>query len=522
MIKSKYIVAALAGALGAGIVVAKSNNQDWEEVLDSFETYKNDLITEKSKAVVKIFGEQTEEVDLETSVVVNDNIGNIDSIFNSLFFDFKRNTKNNKKAKNKKNGKTAKEAAVKGEKKIKLSTQGVIISKDGYIITPYSAIEGCHKLNAEIDGEIYGVVDLQYDEYYDIALLKIKTGNLPFVTVDSSCNRINEKYLYSLASNIACVCTTTITTPEKNEKAKEKNKKKNSKYDTKKKDNKDHKVNEKFSYNETFENILPKPGFFINLQGDLVGMTVGKGKGTENCIGAHPCFLEACDIYNVVEVLKKGNKYVHDICGLGIVNNDESLSKKKSLKNKHGCVVVKVNDSRKKEGFSTDDVIIEINHCKISNIFDFYSVFNASKNDDMVFTVLRKDEEKHITVPGGEMSPVKFNASEGNLTFENYTFKELTSTQKSLLKKNNVVCGILVQPNMHNLPIEREFVITAIDHYKVCSVEFVKKYIQNFMQRQENEEMKDLNLLVEGYYLDDLSQKIDDLLQKKTFAINLL
>ena len=515
MIKSKYIVTALAGALGAGIVVAKSDNQDWEEVLDSFETYKNDLIAEKSKAVVKICGEKTEEVNLNTSVVMNDNVDSIDAIFNSLFFDFKRNTKNNKTAKNKKNGKTAKEAAVKGEKKIKLSTQGIIISKDGYIITPYSSIEGCHNLYVEVGEKTYKINGLLYDEYYDIALLKIKTGNFPFVTVDSSCNKINEKYLYSLTSNIACVCTTTITTPEKNEKAKGKNKKKNSKYDTKKKNNKDRKVNEKFSYNETFEQSLLKPGFFINLQGNLVGMTVGKGKGTENCIGARPCVLEACDIYNVVKVLKKEKKYVHDICGLGIVNNSKNLAKKKSLKTKHGCVVVQVNGSRKKEGFSTGDVIIEINHCKISNIFDFYSVFNASKNYDMVFTVLRKDEEKHITVPCGKMSPVKFNSSEGNLTFENYTFKELTATQKTLLKKNNVVCGILVQPNKHNLPIERDFIITAIDHYKICSVDFVKNYVQNFMQKQKNREIKDLNLLVEGYYLDDLSQK-------KMFAINLL
>ena len=77
-----------------------------------------------------------------------------------------------------------------GERTRQSTGSGVIISKDGYVATNYHVVDGADELevrlddNRRYDAELIGV-----DEDTDLALIKIKTDNLPYVEFGDSSGR---------------------------------------------------------------------------------------------------------------------------------------------------------------------------------------------------------------------------------------------------------------------------------------------------------------------------------------------
>lgn len=508
MIKNKYSVVTLVGALSTVTVAANNSTRDWDDVLESFENYKNDLIMEKSKAVVNVFGEKIEEVSLKEPINMSSRSGDI-KFFSCWPMGVVKfgNEKSNDKPKESNN------PQVKCEKRTKLTTRGLVISKDGYIIAPYSSVQSCKKLYVRIGKKKYNVIELLYDEYYDIALLKIKAESLPFVAVSNLKQKINKNNLYPLTSDIKCLCTTTVKSIEDTKKEKNTNAK-GRKEASKRNNNTDDKE-DSYYYIQSYYNSLSDTLFLINSKGALVGMTVGNGKALNNRVGMYSNVLEAGDIEQVVKVLKFKKQYTHDFGGLGVVNNDTTFSKKRMLGVNTGCVIVSLDEARRKDGFLINDVIIRINDRSVNNIFDLYSIFNVSRSDDMIFTVLRKEKEEEITVQGGSMSSVPFKFVNGVLTTKGYTFSRLSSQQRTLLRKNQIFHGVMMRSNSPDDKTKRDFVVTNIDHVIVDDVDSVKKYFKNLIQQYSNKNVKSLRVLVEGYYLNDLSEQ-------QGFSINLL
>ena len=73
----------------------------------------------------------------------------------------------------------------------------------------------------------------------------------------------------------------------------------------------------------------------------------------------------------------------------------------------------------------------------------------------------------------------------------------------------------MMRSNSPDDKTKRDFVVTNIDHVIVDDVDSVKKYFKNLIQQYSNKNVKSLRVLVEGYYLNDLSEQ-------QGFSINLL
>ena len=544
--KSKYVVVALAGIMCSAIIGKQikkpAGEESWEEKLSSFEDHKNEIIKKGNRAIVKISGEQVEEVDLNKTreeLNLNNHIGaweqvDLNDVFNEInsFFDISyqvlngnqknhKNSKENKKkdtpskkettkdpVKNKSENKKNEEGKKKprqGKKKIKLSTRGIIISEDGYVLTTYSSIKDCDKLFAEIEGKKYEVIVVAYDDWFNIALLKIKSKEkLPFLPIEQ---KKTIKYCYPLISNISCHYSKTITS-EKENKNKEAGDEQKGEKSKDKKDNSEEVI---YKENNKLNDIL----FLINSEGNLAGMTVDKGEGIGKCMGRYINVLNLFENYKVIDTLKTKKEYIHDICGLKVVSNTKKIANKKKLKNSQGCIIVNVDPKLKKDGFRIDDVILKVNNSEIYDIVDFYSIFKYCRNDDISFTVLQNDKIKNITVPFGKMSPLLFDSTENSLVTEKYTFNNSSNTQKALFRKNNIPCGVIIHPNKQNLFLKEDFIITKMEHMEMCDTDCVKKLLKSYMKNNKDAKIKEMILLVEGYYLKNLTKK-------EYFAINLL
>jgi Do/DeqQ family serine protease len=64
---------------------------------------------------------------------------------------------------------------------------GVIVSADGYVLTNHHVVDGADRINVElVDGRSFGAERVGSDEPSDLAVLKIRASNLPFLTLGDS------------------------------------------------------------------------------------------------------------------------------------------------------------------------------------------------------------------------------------------------------------------------------------------------------------------------------------------------
>jgi Do/DeqQ family serine protease len=64
---------------------------------------------------------------------------------------------------------------------------GVIVSADGYVLTNHHVVDGADRINVElVDGRSFDAERVGSDEPSDLAVLKVKASNLPFLTLGDS------------------------------------------------------------------------------------------------------------------------------------------------------------------------------------------------------------------------------------------------------------------------------------------------------------------------------------------------
>ncbi|MFT6386638.1 MAG: serine protease Do [Cellvibrionaceae bacterium] len=322
-----------------------------------------DLIEEKSPAVVKITAEKKSKRSKQSQMELPENVPDIFK----HFFDPRQMPERGSRA----------------------AGSGFLISEDGYILTNHHVVEGATDVfvrlidRREYDAEIVGT-----DPQSDLALLKIKEKNLPFLTLANSDKvRVGEWVLaigspfgldYSVTAGIISAIGRSI--PGEG-------------------------TQNYVPFIQTDVAINPgnSGGPLFNLDGDVVGINSQIYTRSGGSIGlsfAIPSNLAS----DVVEQLKDTGKVDRGWLGVVIQDVDKDLALSFGLKKPQGALVAQMepNGPAERSGLKVGDIILEFNGREIATSSDLPYVVGPVRAGSVVpVNIIRKGKRRTIDVTVG-------------------------------------------------------------------------------------------------------------------------
>ncbi|MFT4609761.1 MAG: serine protease Do [Cellvibrionaceae bacterium] len=322
-----------------------------------------DLIESKSPAVVKITAESKSSTEAQPNQEIPENVPDIFK----RFLDPRQAPRRNARA----------------------SGSGFLISKDGYVLTNNHVVEGATDVvvrlidRREYDAEVVGT-----DPQSDLALLKIKENNLPYLKfADSEKARVGEWVLaigspfgldYSVSAGIISAIGRSIPSDG------------NQNYVP-------------FIQTDVAINPGNSGGPLFNLDGDVVGINSQIYTRSGGSIGlsfAIPSNLAS----DVVEQLKDNGRVDRGWLGVVIQDVDKDLALSFGLDKPEGALISQMepNGPAERSGLKVGDIILEFNGRTMATSSDLpYAVGPTRAGSTVSAVVMRKGQRLNIDVTVG-------------------------------------------------------------------------------------------------------------------------
>lgn len=362
------------------------------------------------------------------------------------------------------------------------SGSGVIYSSDGYIITNNHVIKGADEIEVQHEKRSYRATLVGTDPDMDIAVLKIDAKNLPAINVASSSSvKVGD---WVLAVGNPFNLTSTVTAGIVSALGGDANV-----------------LRENFpieQYIQTDAAINPgnSGGALVDTEGNLVGINTSIISRTGSYAGYG--FAVPSDIVvKIVEDLKKYKVVQKAFTGAEVMDIDEAIAKKASLKNLNGVLVenIRKDGAADNAGLEPGDVIKRIDNKAIGSKSSFDEVISAKSPGDKIAIQYEREGrlyEANLTLENvyGDTEILGENAlNKEDFYFSNYLGAELrkltTSEKEKLGTKIGVVITKVDQDKgfMRRLDLEEGDIILAINRRGAQDPEAVAKYIQNYYGR---------------------------------------
>lgn len=371
---------------------------------------------------------------------------------------------------------------------------GVIISKDGYIITNNHVIDKATEIEVTMnDNRKYVAKLVGADPNTDIALLKIEGAEFAYVPFGNSDElKVGE---WVLAVGNPFNLTSTVTAGIVSAKGR-------GNIGSGKSGGGDMTIQ---SFIQTDAAINPgnSGGALVNTSGQLVGINTAIYSQTGNFAGygfAVPISIAG----KVVADLKEFGTVQRAVLGVQIsdVSAVEEISpeKAKNLKVKEGVYVGGFADRSpaKEAGIQEGDVIVGINKAKVRNVGELQDLVNRYRPGDKVeVTIDRNGSKSTIAVvlknSAGNTSVVK---KTDGLAVVGAAFKALTEEQKKQygISYGVEVAGVDDGGKFKKEGITKGFIIMKINNQPVTSAESVEQMIDAIGKSQ------DKALFISGFY----------------------
>ncbi|HTF02803.1 MAG TPA: Do family serine endopeptidase [Bacteroidia bacterium] len=369
------------------------------------------------------------------------------------------------------------------------SGSGVIVSKDGYIVTNYHVIEKAEEIQVTLnDKRAYEATLVGSDPNTDLAVLKIEEEGLPFITWGNSDNvKIGE---WVLAVGNPFNLTSTVTAGIVSAKARN--------------------INiiagngsgpgavESFIQTDAAVNPGNSGGALVNTAGHLVGINTAIASQNGTFTGysfAIPVNLVKKIVSDLIEFGMVQRGYL----GVNIQDVDANLAKDKNLDKVSGVYVMGVL----KDGAAEDaeleagDVITAIDNVSVHSVGELQEQINRHRPGDQVeVTYMRKgDEEKTSAVLKNKNNTTeiveKEDVEEEGVNSLGATFELVPASE---LKRLGITAGVeiskLIDGKLRNSGIKEGFIITMVDKTQVGTPEQLKELL----------EKKKGGILLEGVY----------------------
>lgn len=365
---------------------------------------------------------------------------------------------------------------------------GVIISKDGYIITNNHVVEGATEIEVTLnDNRSFSAKLIGRDPSTDIALLKIEADNLPIIPFgDSDALKVGE---WVLAVGNPFNLTSTVTAGIVSAKGRG---------NVFARRGGEMKV-ESFIQTDAAVNPGNSGGALVNIQGELVGINTAIYSETGSYAGysfAVPISIAA----KVVADLKQYGTVQRAVLGITITDVTSHLAKEKDLKVVEGVYVNGFADrsSAKEAGVEEGDVITAVNGVKVKTVSELQEQISRHRpGDKVVLQINRNGKAKDITVElrnmQGSTSVVK------TVGFEalGAAFKELSPEKRRQYGVNGgVEVTGLTSGKFKEAGIAKGFVILSVNDIRVATPDDLEKVIDKVLQGAAD----DRGLFIKGFY----------------------
>jgi Do/DeqQ family serine protease len=365
---------------------------------------------------------------------------------------------------------------------------GVIISKDGYIVTNNHVIEDADKVEVSMNDErTFTAKVIGTDPSTDLALIKIEGENFPFTTFADSDNvKIGE---WVLAVGNPFNLTSTVTAGIVSAKARNINLLKG---------NSTEEVFPLESFIQTDAAVNPgnSGGALVNPNGELVGINTAIASKTGSYTG-YSFAVPSNIAQKVTEDLLAYGIVQRAFIGVSIENVNQKLVDDLGLKDLKGVMVNGLSNDGAAyfAGIKESDIILKVGSVEVNNVPQLQEQIGKFRPGDKVNLTVRRGEKESVYTlelrnKEGKTDVIKKD-EEDKFAALGASFKRLTAGElKDLKLKYGVKVTSIKSGKLRSAGINQGFIITHLDQKPVKTPEEVV----NFFNTQKG------GVLVEGIY----------------------
>jgi serine protease Do len=362
---------------------------------------------------------------------------------------------------------------------------GVILTSDGYLVTNNHVIEGSQAVEVVLnDKRAFDATLVGADPTTDLAVLKIKSDNLPFLQFgNSDALRLGE---WVLAIGNPYNLTSTVTAGIVSAKARN--------------------INilraelalESFIQTDAAVNPGNSGGALVNTRGELVGVNAAIASRT-GAYSGYSFAIPSSIVQKVTTDIIEYGAVQRAILGVSITELDAEQAKKYNIDHIEGVLVtgLRPGGAAIGAGIQVGDVITAVNGVKVNSPAELQEqVSRYRPNDRISVTLSRKNRKVQIDV-------VLRNTKGGTGMVERHSeisalgasFDKVSSSEKAKL---GISSGVKVADvrggKFQSAGIRKGFIVTQINNRKIESVEDIENIL----------ETSDGGVYIEGIYPDGL------------------
>jgi serine protease Do len=363
------------------------------------------------------------------------------------------------------------------------SGSGVIITDDGYIATNYHVIEEATSIEVVMNNnQRFFAKLIGKDPSTDLALLKIKSKNLPFVKYGNSDQLILGEWVLAVGNPFDLNSTVTagiVSARARNIGILR---------------DKNNLQIESFIQTDAAVNPGNSGGALVNLNGELIGINSAIATATGSYAG-YSFAIPVSLVKKIMDDLLEFGQVQRGLLGVQIADVTADLADREKLKVVQGVFVQSVNNgsAAEKSGIKAGDVITAINGHSVAGVSELQEWVARNRPGQLIsVTYLRGGESHKVTavlkkIDGSE----KLSKREVNYLIEGAELEDLSYGRLTLL---NLDGGVLIKKlsngKWRRAGLKENFIITHIDKAPVDNVADLNRVL----------ELKRGGVLVEGIY----------------------
>ncbi|WP_345233476.1 Do family serine endopeptidase [Hymenobacter saemangeumensis] len=370
------------------------------------------------------------------------------------------------------------------------SGSGVIIAANGYIVTNNHVIDKASKIEVVLDDKRKFEAELVgTDPSTDLAVLKVKADNLPFVKYGNSDDVKVGQWVLAVGNPFNLNSTVTagiISAKGRNINILRRE---------------DNMGIESFIQTDAVVNPGNSGGALVNLNGDLIGINsaiASRSGAFEGYAFAIPSSIAS----KVVDDLLKYKVVQRALLGVQIQEVDAKLASEKKLNTLNGVYIQGLSKSSAaaEAGLKAGDIITEINGVAVNTSSQLQEqVARFRPGDKIKVTYLRGDKASTVTTTlrnaTGTTAVVREEPASATIKYEGATLSPVPAREQNAL---GIAGGAKISgikgSSFRETGMGDGFIITRIDKNVVTKPSDVKTYL--------DEAKNNSNALVEGVYPD--------------------
>ncbi len=371
------------------------------------------------------------------------------------------------------------------------SGSGVVISQDGYIVTNNHVVNDATKIEVVLnDKRTYSAEVIGTDPNTDLALLKIKEKDLPFINYGNSDDVKVGEWVLAVGNPFNLNSTVTagiVSAKGRNINILEHNAQGGNIAPI-----------ESFIQTDAAVNPGNSGGALVSPTGELVGINTAIASNNGSYQG-YSFAIPVNIVKKVVSDLIEYGTVQRAFIGLSIQDIDAKFAEEKRIKQLKGVYIngLTENGAGEEAGIKIGDIVTKIENVTVKSTSELLEQVGKFRPSDKInVTLIRNEKEMMLPVVlknkenslGIIKKPEVFRTAVNSLGAE---FQELNNEE---LAKYNISSGVKIAKldagKLSNAGIKEGFIITSVDKKKVSNIKDIQTMLEN----------KTGGVLIEGMY----------------------